>query len=165
GDVTWVPPPSPWPWLAVALAFGVAIVAFARTRWAVPCVGGALGIVLLATALHAVGAWSFSVRGPANRLADTLPTIGAFALGVIAEVHLFRRGMRAAAPLLVFAGLFVAIAIGLADLPGLSHSELPTDLPYWVDRLTIALALGGGFGVALGSAFHVGAPAPPRRQP
>jgi hypothetical protein len=159
GDVYWVPPPSPWPWIAVAVAFGVAVVVVARTRWSVPGVGVALAIVLVATAVHAVGAWSFSVRSPANRLADTLPTLGGIALGVIAEVHLFRRGMRAAAPLLVFAGLFVGIAIGLADLSGLSHSELPTDLPYWLDRLTIALAL------ALGAAFHVGAPAARRSEP
>ena len=165
GDVYWVPPPSPWPWVAVGVAFGIAVVVLARTRWSVPGVGVALGIVLVATAVHAVGAWSFSVRSPANRLADTLPTLGALALGVIAEVQLFRRGMRAAAPLLVFAGLFVGIAIGLADLSGLSHSELPTDLPYWLDRLTIALALGGGFGVALGAAFHVGAPAARRSEP
>ena len=128
--------------------------------------GGAwLGIVLLATAVHAVGAWSFSVRSPVTRLADTLPTLGALALGVIAEIQLFRRGMRAAAPLLVFAGLFVGIAIGLADLSGLSHSQLPTDLPYWLDRLTVALALGGGFGIALGAAFHVGAPTARRAAP
>jgi hypothetical protein len=165
GDVSWIPPPSPWPWIALALGFGVAIVVLARTRWSVPCTGGALGIVLVATAVHAAGAWGASYSNPPQRLADTLPTLGAFALGVIAEVQLFRRGMRAAAPLLVFAGLFVGIAIGLADLSGLSHSELPTDLPYWLDRLTIALALGGGFGVALGAAFHIGAPTARRAEP
>ena len=93
GDVWWVPPPSPWPWVALALGFGVAIVVLARTRWSVWCMGGALGIVLLATAVHAVGAWSFSVRSPVTRLADTLPTLGALALGVIAEIQLFRRGV------------------------------------------------------------------------
>jgi hypothetical protein len=159
GDVYWIPPPSPWPWIALAVVCGVLVVIGARTRWSVPWVGSALGVVLVATAVHAVGAWSASSRGTANRLADTLPTLGAMALGVIAEVQLFRRGMRAAAPLLVFAGLFVGIAIGLADLSGLSHSQLPTDLAPWLDRLTIALALGGGFGVAVGAAFHVGAPA------
>ena len=165
GDVYWIPPPSPWPWIAVAAVFGVLIVVGARTRWSVPWMAGTLGVVLLATAVHAVGAWSASSRGTANRLGDTLPTIGALVLGVIAEVHLLRRGLRAAAPLLVFAGLFVGIAVGLADLSGLSHSQLPTDLPPWLDRLTIALSLGGGFGVAVGAAFHVGAPATRRPEP
>jgi hypothetical protein len=165
GDVWWIPPPSPWPWVAIAVGFGIAIVVGARTRWSVPWVGTALGVTLLSTAVHAVGTWTFSVRSPGNRLADTLPTVGALALGLIAEVQLFRRGMRAAAPLLVFAGLFVGIAIGLADLSALSHSQLPTDLPAWLDRLTISLALGGGFGVALGAAFHVGAPVARRANP
>src|SRR4051794_7094226 len=135
GDVYWIPPPSPWPWIALAVVFGALVVVGARTRWSGPWVGAALGIVLVATAVHAVGAWDASSRSSTNRLADTLPTLGAVALGVIAELQLCRRGMRAAAPLLVFAGLFVGIAIGLADFPGLSHSELPTTLPYWLDRL------------------------------
>ena len=57
GDVYWVPPPSPWPWVALAVIFGVLIVVGARTRWSVARVGTALGIVLVATAVHAVGAW------------------------------------------------------------------------------------------------------------
>ena len=131
GDVWWIPPPSPWPWVGLAIGFGVLIVIGARTRWSVPWVGSALGVVLVATAVHVAGAWSASSRSSANRLADTLPTLGALALGVIAEVQLFRKGMRAAAPLLVFAGLFVGIAIGLADLSALSHSQLPSDLAPW----------------------------------
>jgi hypothetical protein len=165
GDVWWIPPPSPWPWVALAIGFGVLIVIGARTRWSVPWMGSALGVVLVAASVHAAGAWTASTRSTANRLADTLPTLGALALGLIAEVQLFRRGMRSAAPLLVFAGLFIGIAIGIADLSGLSHSQLPTDLAPWLDRLTIALTLGGGFGVATGAAFHVGASAARRPQP
>jgi hypothetical protein len=58
--------------------------------------------------------------------------------------------------------LFVGIAIGLADVSALAKSQLPTDLSPTLDRLTIALALGGGFGVAAGAAFHITdrAPAP-----
>ena len=50
----------------------------------------------------------------------------------------------------------MGIAIGLADLSAVAKSQLPTTLPFALDRLTIALALGGGFGVAAGAAFHVG---------
>ena len=74
---------------------------------------------------------------------------------MVALVQLRRRGLRAAAPLLVFAGLFLGIAIGLADMSALSKSQLPTDLAPGLDRLTIVLALGGGFGVAIGGALHV----------
>jgi hypothetical protein len=55
----------------------------------------------------------------------------------------------------VFGGLFVAIGIGLADVAALTKSQLPTDLPLALDRLTVALALGGGFGVAAGAALHI----------
>jgi hypothetical protein len=83
-------------------------------------------------------------------------------------VQLRRRGLRAAAPLLVFAGLFLGIAIGLADISALTRSQLPTDLAPALDRLTIAIALGGGFGVAVGAAFFVTerrSPRPPRTAP
>lgn len=156
GDVRWIPAPSPWLWIAGAAVFGVLIVVGARTRWAVPIVSSALIIVLVSAVVHAAGAWNASTSSTGQRFGDALPTLGAVVLGVIALVQLLRRGMRAAAPLLVFAGLFVGIAIGLADLSGLAKSQLPTTLPFALDRLTIALALGGGFGVAGGAAFHVG---------
>lgn len=158
GDVWWIPGPSPWFWIAGAVGFGVLIVIGARTRWAVPIVSGAVVIVLVSAVVHAAGAWNAATSSTGQRFGDALPTLGAVALGVIALVQLLRRGMRAAAPLLVFAGLFVGIAIGLADLSGLAKSQLPTTLPFALDRLTIALALGGGFGVAAGAAFHIGGP-------
>src|SRR4029450_3644251 len=84
GDVWGIPPPSPWPGIAGGGVFGVVILVGARTRWSVPWVGSALGVVLVATAVHAVGAWSASSRGTANRLADTLPTPGALRPGGVA---------------------------------------------------------------------------------
>jgi hypothetical protein len=127
----------------------------ARSRWSASIVGSALAIALVCTAIHAVGAWSASTASTGQRASDALPTVAAIALGIAALILLARRGMRAAAPLLVFAGLFVGIAIGLADLSALVKSQLPTTLSFGLDRLTIAVALGGGFGVAAGAAFHV----------
>jgi hypothetical protein len=155
GDVWWIPGPSPWPWIALAVVLGAAVVIGARTRWSAPIVGGALGLALVFTVIHAAGAWDASTSSTGQRLSDAVPTLGAIALGIVALVQLARRGMRAAAPLLVFAGLFLAIAIGLADLSALSKSQLPTTLSFGLDRLTIAFVLGAGFGVAVGAAFHV----------
>lgn len=155
GDVRWVPGPSPWPWLAGAAVLAVATVGAARTRRAAPVLTVVLVAGLAAALLHAVGAWTYATAAVGNKAGDALPTAGAIALGTVALVQLRRRGLRAAAPLLVFAGLFLGIGIGLADLAALSKSQLPTDLPAALDRLTIALALGGGFGVALGGALHV----------
>lgn len=164
GDVRWIPGPSPWPWLALAAVLAVATVLGARTTAAGRVVGGVLGLSLVSSVVHAVGSWTYATNSLADRTGDALPTVAAVALGGWAMVRLARRGLHAAAPLLVFAGLFVGIAIGLADLSALSHSQLPTDLPAALDRLTIALALGGGFGVAVAAALHV-ASRPPESTP
>lgn len=155
GDVRWIPGPSPWPWIAGAAVLAVATVLGARTRRAATVLLVVLVVALGAAFVHAVGAWTATTAGLGTRLGAALPTLGSVALGVVAIVHLRRRGLRAAAPLLVFAGLFLGIAIGLADMSALAKSQLPTDLPDDLDRLTIALALGGGFGVAGGGAFHI----------
>ena len=44
-------------------------------------------------------------------------------------VWLLRRGLDAAAPLVLVAGLFLALAGGLADVTVLTRSQLPTTLP------------------------------------
>jgi hypothetical protein len=170
GDVRWVPGPSPWPWIAGAAVLAVATVVGARTRRASAVLAGVLMGSLVVAVLHAIGTWTYASGSWGGRAGDALPTVGAVALGAVAIVQLWRRGLRAAAPLLVFAGLFLGIAIGLADLAALSKSQLPTDLAPDLDRLTIAIALGGGFGVAAGGALHVAErgtpnPNPPPRAP
>lgn len=163
GDVRWIPGPSPWPWIAGAAVLAIGTVVAARRRAAAGVLGAVLAAALTGAVVHAVGSWTYATNPFGNRAGDALPTIGAVALGAVALVQLRRRGLRAAAPLLVFAGLFLGIAIGLADMSALSKSQLPTDLAPALDRLTIAVALGGGFGVAVGAAFHVAEhrPSPP----
>ncbi len=155
GDVRWVPGPSPWPWIVGAAVLAVATVLGSRTRRASTVLLTVLLVALVAAVVHAAGAWTATTSPLGTRIGAALPTLGSVALGVVAIVQLRRRGLRAAAPLLVFAGLFLGIAIGLADMSALSKSQLPTDLPADLDRLTIAIALGGGFGVAVGGALHV----------
>jgi len=163
--VRWIPGPSPWPWIAGAAVLAIGTVIGARTRAAPTVLGAALTAALIGAVVHAVGAWTYATNAFPNRAGDALPTIGAAALGVVALVQLRRRGLRAAAPLLVFAGLFLGIAIGLADISALTRSQLPTDLAPALDRLTIAVALGGGVGVAVGAAFFVAERRPPPPPP
>ena len=73
-----------------------------------------------------------------------------------------RRGGYAAAPLLLCAGLFLGIAGGLADVTTLSHSQLPTTVPDWLTRLSVATVLGLGGAVAVIAALHLRAQ--PRRR-
>jgi hypothetical protein len=164
GDVWWIPGPSPWLWVVIAGAVAVAVIALARTRHGAAAIGTALVVALVAAVLHAAGSWTPATTSFANRLAGALPTLGAAALGVVALVVLARRGLRAAAPLVVFAGLFLGIAIGLADVSALHRSQLPTDLARWLDRLAIALALGAGIGLTVGAAFHVADRTPSTRR-
>jgi len=155
GDVSWIPGPSPWPWIGVAVVLAVAVVVLARTRRAPVAIGTALALTLVAAVVHAAGSWTTGSASTGGRIGAAVPTLGAVVLGGVALALLARRGLRAAAPLLVFAGLFVTIAIGLADLSALSHSQVPTVLPVGLDRATITLALGLGAGVTVGAALHV----------
>jgi hypothetical protein len=59
----------------------------------------------------------------------------------------------------LFAGLIVAAAGGLADLTTLTRSQLPTDGPAALARLEIALALGLGAGLAIAAALRLRPPA------
>ena len=73
---------------------------------------------------------------------------------------LLRRGLHAAAPLVLVAGLFVALAGGLADVTVLTRSQLPTTLPYGVARAIVAVALGLGAGLTIVGALRL-RPEPP----
>jgi hypothetical protein len=65
-----------------------------------------------------------------------------------------------AIPAVLFAGLVVAVAGGLADLTTLTRSQLPTDVPATIARLEVALALGLGAGLAASAALRLRPPAP-----
>jgi hypothetical protein len=61
----------------------------------------------------------------------------------------------------LFAGLIVAVAGGLADLTTLTRSQLPTELPPAIARLDVALALGLGAGLAVAAALRLRPPSLP----
>ena len=165
GDVWWVPGPSPWPWIAVAAGLASLVVVLARTRRAAWALGAALATGALAAVVHAGGSWTTGAAAFAGRLGAAVPTLGAVGLAAVALVVLRRKGLRAAAPVLVFAGLFLTIAIGLADLSALSHSQVPTVLAVPLDRAAITLALGLGAGVTIGAAVHVADRGPAAARP
>ena len=109
---------------------------------------------------HVVGAWGATTEGTATRLGASVYELGAIAVAVIALVWLLRRGLHAAAPLVLVAGLFAALAGGLADLTTLTRSQLPTTLPYGVARAIVAVALGLGAGLAIVGALRLHRSAP-----
>jgi hypothetical protein len=165
GDLLWVPGPSPWGWVVGALAIALALVALSRTRvwrWAI---AGALGIVVVSETAHVVGTWNATSASLATKIGASVYSIGGVALAVVALVWLIVRPPYNAIPAVLFAGLIVAFAGGLADLTTLTRSQLPTDVPTDVARLEVALALGLGAGLAASAALRLRPPASPGDRP
>ncbi len=118
-------------------------------------IAAALVAVVIIETAHVVGAWGATTEGTATRLGASVYELGAIAVAVVALVWLLRRGLHAAAPLVLVAGLFVALAGGLADLTMLTRSQLPTTLPYGVARAIVAVAIGLGAGLTIVGALRL----------
>ncbi|MFO7590474.1 MAG: hypothetical protein R6X23_06195 [Acidimicrobiia bacterium] len=148
GDVRWVPGPAPWPWLVGALVLAGLVVAAGHTRRATPLVAATLGLVAVGEALHVIGSWGGTTLPTGDRLGASIYAIGAIVLLIVAMISVLRRGLDRAAPQVLIAGLFVALAGGLADVTALARSGIPTTLAPDLARATVMLALGAGLGLA-----------------
>src|SRR5205823_13398691 len=136
-----------------------ALAARGRTRiwrWAV---AAALGIVVVSETAHVVGNWTATTASLATKIGASVYSIGGIALAVVALVWLVVRPPSDAIPAVLFAGLVVGVAGGLADLATLTHSQLPTEFPATAARLEVALALGLGVGLAASAALRLRPPA------
>jgi hypothetical protein len=163
GIVEWIPPQSAWLWLAFAFVLAASVVALSRTRWARAAIGTALVVVAIGETLHIVGAWGATTLGVGTRLGASVYEAGGIAVALVALGWLWRRGVHGAAPLVLVAGLFVAIAGGLGDVTTLSRSQLPTTLTYDLARAIVATAIGLGVGLAVAGALRL-RPEPRSRQ-
>jgi hypothetical protein len=161
GAVLWEPGPSPWPWVGFAVALIIGGVVVARSRHWARYTAIALGVLMVAETVHVFGVWGATTQSQWSDLAQSAYSIGGIVLAAIALERLVHRGGYAAAPLVLCAGLFLAIAGGLADITTLSHSQLPTTLPDGITRLAVATVLGLGTAVATIAAWHLRAQ--PRR--
>jgi hypothetical protein len=110
--------------------------------------------------VHLWASWPYSTASAFGRVGENLPSIAAVAAALLALGWLARRSVYSAAPLLIIAGLFAAVAGGIADLPALSHAWIPTRLDPTVARMLVAVALGVGTGVAIAGALRLRAPRP-----
>jgi hypothetical protein len=164
GDVRWVPGPSPWAWIGLALLLALVVVALSRSRFAAVAIGATLVVVAVSEAVHVVGGWGGTSLGAGSKLGASVYAVGGIAVSVLALVWLLRRGLDAAAPLVLVAGLFLALAGGLADVTVLTRSQLPTTLPDAAARLAVTLALGLGLGLAGAGALRL-RPQRQRRRP
>jgi hypothetical protein len=165
GDLLWVPGPSPWGWVIGALVVALSVVALTRTRIWRRALAAALGIVVVSETAHVVGNWSATTASFATKIGASVYSIGGIALAVVALVWVVTRPPSDAIPAVLFAGLVVAVAGGLADLTTLTRSQLPTEVPATVARLEVMLALGLGAGLAASAALRLRPPAPTTSRP
>jgi hypothetical protein len=161
GDLVWVPGPSPWGWLVGALAAAVVVVALSRVRVWPWVLAGALGVVIVSETTHVVGSWTAATTSFGTMLGASVYSIGGLVLAIVALVWIVVRPPFNAIPAVLFAGLIVAVAGGLADLTTLTRSQLPTELPPAIARLDVALALGLGAGLAVAAALRLRPPSLP----
>jgi 4-amino-4-deoxy-L-arabinose transferase-like glycosyltransferase len=151
--------------VAGAAAVAVLVVALSRTRvWRWVLVG-ALGVLAVSETAHVVGTWTATTASFASKLGASVYSLGGVVLAVVALVWLLVRPPSNAIPAVLFAGLIVAVAGGLADLTTLTRSQLPTDAAAPLARTEVMLALGLGAGVAAAAALRLRPPAPPAERP
>jgi hypothetical protein len=161
GELVWVPGPSPWGWVLGALGAALVLVGLSRTRvwrWAL---AAALAIVVVSETAHVIGQWSASTASFATSLSASVYAIDGIALAAVALVWILVRPPSNAIPAVLFAGLVVAAAGGLADLTVLTRSQIPNDLPTGIARLQVAAALGLGVGLAVAVGFRLRPQPPP----
>ena len=150
GQLTWVPGPSPAPWVALAVAAfaGTAALGLLR-RWGRP-LAAVVGVLLAADLVHAGGA-AFAGGGGLSALGRMVTgsfySMVGWVLAAVA-LRLLARGRVDGLYAGVFAGLSIAVFGGLLDSATLWRSAAPFALPLDVARACIAVAAGGGFGLA-----------------
>jgi hypothetical protein len=148
GELLLQPSPSPLPPLAAATAAVALVVAAARRRSDLPVLAatGAAGAVAL------VLGWREAIQTPpgAGDLTTVLlVALPGLALAASATALLLRRR---SAPVAQVAGLAAAAALVGWAVPRLSalwKAVLPTDLPFWLDRMGLAAVVVVAAGAAL----------------
>jgi hypothetical protein len=159
GDLVWVPGPSPWGWLLGALGAAVVLVALSRTRPWRWVLAAALAVVIVSETTHVIGQWAATTTVFWTKFGASVYSIGGIALAVAALVWIITRPPHNATPAVLFAGLVVLLAGGLADLSTLTRSQLPTTFSNGVARLQVTVALGVGVGLAVAAAQRLRLPA------
>ncbi|HZG89525.1 MAG TPA: hypothetical protein VEZ42_04860 [Pseudonocardia sp.] len=166
GEQFWPPPPSPLWWLVVLAALAVPAVAGvlgAGRRWGRYVLAAATATVIVAHLVHVFGSAGVPEDQPYGLMvlsAAGYALLG-WPLGLVGS-WLTVRGNPAGPLLCVAAGGLFAVVITPIDVFTLVDAVVPYSWGADLDRLLVALTLGGGLGVVVAgvAALRRGLPAP-----
>ena len=156
GELDWVPGPNPAGWL-VALIFLVLVTAFGLPARAPRVVAAAVATLVGVDVLHSalIAAASSGMTAALSAfVTGNLIQLPCWIAGAAAAV-LLARGRINAAWIAAAAGVAIAFASGVSDLPALWRSSSPMIGPLWLERLMIVLITAIGFGLALAMPLYV----------
>ncbi len=161
GEIRWVPAPPAAPALLGAMVLGIAVFLGGRTRlWHAVLVATLLALTA-GEALHVAGQWEATTAGIGARLLAAVYSLLGLAFAAFALSGLLRPRSDPyyAVPASLVAVLVLTIAGGLAGLPSLLASQLPTSLPDAAARALVTLSLGAGAGGVAVCGAHLRRPA------
>lgn len=150
GRLEWHDGPALMPWLLITAAFAVGGWLLGRTRWSLAGLAGGVVIVTGANIAH-VGGGVAAVSGQ-----SLIPlVIGASGVGLVCwplslvAVGTAVRRAPTAAFVAAVVGAMLVVA-GIPDIDAFRYSQVPFAGPADLDRLLVAITLGGGAGLAAG---------------
>jgi hypothetical protein len=179
GDLTWVPGPSNLPWLGLAALSGLALVGLVLGPGArrPSLARGALMValaVLVALDVSRLAGLAGNVGSSLIRAAgQNLPAVAAWVVAVLAAVFILRGDARVGPALAAGTGALFALS-AFGDINVLSRSQLATNAPVWLIRMSVATGFGLGLGLLVvafvpllspPAPVPVAAPAEPPSQP
>lgn len=156
GDLAWIPGPSNLPWLVVAAVLGLALAGLIlgpgakRARTAQVAMVAALAVIVVLDVARLAGLASNVDSSLTRAAGQNLQAVAGWVSAVLASVFLLRGDMRAGPALAAGAGVLFALG-ALGDLGVLDRSQLATDAPIWLTRLSVAAGLGLGIGLLVGA--------------
>jgi hypothetical protein len=152
GDLAWIPGPSNLPWLAIAAAAGLALAGLVlgagakRPGLARGALMATLALLIVLDVSRLAGLAANVGSSLVKASGQNLPAVAAWVLAVLAGVFIFRRDARVGPALAAGTGALFALS-AFGDINVLSRSQLATDAPLWLTRLSVATGLGLGVGL------------------
>jgi hypothetical protein len=154
GELAWIEPGPWWPWLAATIGIALLVALAARYAWRLTttCV---LSALCFAEIVHVVGSWSAVASTTPGRLLAQTFSVAAIAVGGFALSRASRDRPDAAAPFVLVAAVVFVVAGGIGDVSSWFRSQVPSTLPAGTVRALVALAFGGGTGLAIAAATRL----------